>query len=166
MFTHAAVRPDGARSASPVSARDAHRHATPRAGPGPSSARQPRMTPAPGRGILVIMPAGAAPSALASVDVDTAAAAAVAACDARVARLELLIELRRLYRNMLRADRLLAAPSPAFAPSSADATGDVDGELAAAAAVEYVAELQLTEAQLRVSWCCWRVVCGRGGGAA
>ena len=32
----------------------------------------------------------------------------------RVERLETLIRLRKLYRNLLRADRLLAQPSPVY----------------------------------------------------
>ena len=33
---------------------------------------------------------------------------------ARVERLETLIRLRKLYRNLLRADRLLAQPTPVY----------------------------------------------------
>ena len=35
---------------------------------------------------------------------------------ARVERLETLIRLRKLYRNLLRADRLLAQPAPVYQP--------------------------------------------------
>ena len=38
---------------------------------------------------------------------------------ARVERLETLIRLRKLYRNLLRADRLLAQPSPVYQRSGA-----------------------------------------------
>ncbi len=34
----------------------------------------------------------------------------------RVQRLEVLIRLRKLYRNLLRADGLLAQPSPVYQP--------------------------------------------------
>jgi len=62
---------------------------------------------------------------------------------------------------MLRAGRLLAAPAPAYkAPETGDAA---EAEAAAAAAVEYVAELQLTEAQLRVRGA--RGEWGRGRGS-
>lgn len=46
-------------------------------------------------------------------DVDSEAPAAAAA---RVQRLEVLIGLRKLYRNLLRADGLLAQPSPVYQP--------------------------------------------------
>ena len=113
----------------------------------------------------------AVPPALSSLDLgplDAAGAAAAAASRARTARLDLLVAARRLYRNLLRADLLLAAPAPAYAPPSSAGAGAGGGsaadspssaaaaaalnEVASAAAVEFVAELQLTESQLRAGW--------------
>jgi len=130
------------------------------------------LTPATAAGIST---AAAEAAARVLFDPEALAAASAAALEksrGRVGRLELLVDLRRLYRNLLRADRLLEAPAPAYCPppegSSSNAasgigsgSGDTDGgggdtdsaaaEVAAAAAVQYVAELQLTEVQLRAA---------------
>ena len=136
-----------------------------------SSSAEPLLTPATAAGVSTAAAEAAArvlfdPEALAA-----ASAAALAKSRSRVARLELLVDLRRLYRNLLRADRLLEAPAPAYCPpppesssgvasgksgisDSDGAAGDTDSaaaEVAAAAAVQYVAELQLTEVQLRAA---------------
>ena len=98
---------------------------------------------------------------------------------ARVRRLETLVELKKLYRNCLRADTLLSLASPVYEPlpegsdaaaaaasapaaasaaaasAAASAAGDGAGQAADAAeerriaAVELVAEMQLTSEQLR-----------------
>ena len=136
-----------------------------------SASTEPLLTPATAAGVSTPVAEAAArvlfePEALAA-----ASAASLAKSRSRVARLELLVDLRRLYRNLLRADRLLEAPSPAYCPpetvvsssdndsdgyssSSGIGGGDTDSaaaEVAAAAAVQYVAELQLTEVQLRAA---------------
>ena len=81
-----------------------------------SSAAEPLLTPATAAGVSTSAAEAAArvlfdPEALAA-----ASAAALEKSRSRVARLELLVDLRRLYRNLLRADRLLEAPSPAYCP--------------------------------------------------
>ena len=57
-------------------------------------------------------------------DVESEAPAAAAA---RVQRLEVLIGLRKLYRNLLRADGLLAQPSPVYQPPARQ--GETSGVL-------------------------------------
>lgn len=96
----------------------------------------------------------------------------------RHARLQMLIQLRKLYRNLLRAEPLLEYPSPVYQPqynlakevreaASSEAADETEGstELDAAAlaaaedaeqqrideAVEVVAEMELTAEELRVS---------------
>ncbi|CAK0783736.1 hypothetical protein CVIRNUC_006935 [Coccomyxa viridis] len=78
---------------------------------------------------------------------------------ARVERLETLIRLRKLYRNLLRADRLLAQPTPVYQlPKRPDRRRseelseeeEAEQELERRqAAVEVVGEMQLTAEQLK-----------------
>jgi hypothetical protein len=85
-----------------------------------------------------------------------------------VASLQAKILLRKLYRNLLRAEPLLELPSPVYQPPppapapdpAAAATVDVATAAAAAAdeaqrrideAVEVVAEMELTAEEVRVS---------------
>lgn len=85
----------------------------------------------------------------------------------RIARLEVALTLRKLYRNLLRAQTLLKLPSPIYNPDdsiaavaveSRDATTVDMTEAAAAAqkqvdeAVEFVAEIELTAEELRVGF--------------
>ena len=96
----------------------------------------------------------------------------VRASKARLQRLTMLCLLRKLYRNMLRADSLLQQPAPIHPAPALDrrnriwrnrspmASVDEDDEEAVEqrdAAVQLVAEMQLTAEQLRVraacSWC-------------
>lgn len=76
---------------------------------------------------------------------------------ARENRLEVLISLRKLYRNLLRAEGLLELPSPVYSPpTAAELAGESeeaarDEEAARVeAAVESVAEMELTAEQLKV----------------
>mmetsp|Transcript_20484 Transcript_20484/g.61660 ORF Transcript_20484/g.61660 Transcript_20484/m.61660 type:complete len:811 (-) Transcript_20484:440-2872(-) len=85
--------------------------------------------------------------------------AATAAAAYRVARLQALVELRKLYRNLIRAQWLLPQKTPVY--SSAEAkkavagAAEEDAEQVAAkqidAAVDIVAEMQLTSDQIRDS---------------
>ena len=82
----------------------------------------------------------------------------------RISRLEVALTLRKLYRNLLRADLLLQFPSPIYKAEEletevADATSSTDPSEAAIAAqkkideaIDFVAELELTAEELRV--CC------------
>uniref|UniRef100_A0A1D1ZV50 Letm1 RBD domain-containing protein n=1 Tax=Auxenochlorella protothecoides TaxID=3075 RepID=A0A1D1ZV50_AUXPR len=77
---------------------------------------------------------------------------------ARAHRLEVLVAVRKLYRNLLRADVLLADTRPVYEPAAArpaDADAGAQGDAAAAeeaarvrAAVARVAEMSLTAEQL------------------
>ncbi|BDA41254.1 probable mitochondrial proton/calcium exchanger protein at C-terminar half [Coccomyxa sp. Obi] len=79
----------------------------------------------------------------------------------RVQRLEVLIRLRKLYRNLLRADGLLAQPSPVYQPykrpvgkrkGAEEALSEEEEEVERErreAAIEVVAEMQLTAEQLK-----------------
>ena len=103
--------------------------------------------------------------ATASCDLD---GVALLASKARLQRLTLLCLLRKLYRNMLRAENLLQQPAPIHpAPQAVSgskfwqkravrmASIDEDDEEAVEqrdAAVQLVAEMQLTAEQLRVRW--------------
>ncbi len=57
----------------------------------------------------------------AAVEQDSGAAAA----QQRIKRLETLVELKKLYRNCLRAETLLAQPSPVYSPSASESCGDM-----------------------------------------
>ncbi|EIE25017.1 hypothetical protein COCSUDRAFT_40379 [Coccomyxa subellipsoidea C-169] len=92
--------------------------------------------------------------------------AAVPAVAPRVQRLEILIRLRKLYRNLLRADGLLAQPSPVYQPYQRPAGKRKGSEEELAeeeeeeererqeAAIELVGEMQLTAEQLKASLFC------------
>lgn len=77
----------------------------------------------------------------------------------RLERLEALVQIRKLYRNLIRAQWLLAAPSPVYNDTAAEETvataSEEETELLAAKvidqAVEIVAEMQLTSEQIRES---------------
>lgn len=92
---------------------------------------------------------------------------AVQLASSRVSKLEVALKIRKLYRNLLRADGLLGLPSPIYTPDETmqeDAIGQTaaaasDASDAAAAAqkrvdeaVDYVAELELIAEELRVRW--------------
>lgn len=80
----------------------------------------------------------------------------------RISRLEVALTLRKLYRNLLRADLLLQFPSPIYKAEEletevAEATSSTDPSEAAIAAqkkvdeaIDFVAELELTAEELRV----------------
>jgi len=83
----------------------------------------------------------------------------------RICRLEVALTLRKLYRNLLRADLLLQFPSPIYkaeeleteVAAGIDAMSPTDPSEAAAAAqkkvdeaIDFVAELELTAEELRV----------------
>lgn len=97
---------------------------------------------------------GAAPAAHSA-----AAAADAAKFEERGQRLEALIQLRKLYRNLLRAEVLVEQPSPVYQAAEAAPSTQDDAAAAAAAeadalrrleeAVEVVAEMELTAEQIK-----------------
>ncbi len=98
---------------------------------------------------------GAAPTSGAAAH---AAAADLAKFEERGQRLEALIQLRKLYRNLLRAEVLVEQPSPVYqageaAPSTQDdaaaAAAEADALRRLEEAVEVVAEMELTAEQIK-----------------
>lgn len=76
----------------------------------------------------------------------------MAKSQARIRRLEVLAALRKLYRNLLRAEGLLAQPEPIYQCQTVEGTEEdqqTADEEALEAAVELVAEMELTAEQLR-----------------
>lgn len=102
--------------------------------PSSSSPAEPLLTPATAAGVSTSAAEAAARVLFDPESLAAASAAALERSRARVARLELLVDLRRLYRNLLRADRLLEAPSPAYCPppppesSSTSTSSDNDSD--------------------------------------
>ncbi|PRW56758.1 LETM1 and EF-hand domain-containing anon- mitochondrial [Chlorella sorokiniana] len=98
---------------------------------------------------------GAAPASAAHT-----AAADLAKFEERGQRLEALIQLRKLYRNLLRAEVLVEQPTPVYQAAEAAPSSAQDDAAAAAAAeadalrrleeaVEVVAEMELTAEQIK-----------------
>ena len=88
----------------------------------PGATPAPRPAPPPRRRSAALSAAVAAESAASGPGGDPAASTAAAAAavgskgSQRAARLEVLVQLRKLYRNLLRAESLLEQPSPVYQP--------------------------------------------------